>query len=107
MVSIIYAAVGVEFDIPVFITFIITITLLTYPPLFFAFSRTSKFILQCVHWHLDHDDIESAKKLAVSLAYQVWYREWKRNRWFRKFILDHNLHQASDRYARFSFKFET
>jgi len=72
------------------------------PPIFLAFSRTSSFILECVKWYLDHGALEKAESLARTLDYQVWYREWKRNPWFRRFVVESGLVEASARYAKFN-----
>jgi len=67
-----------------------------------GFSRTSSFILECVKWYLDHGEEERAKNLAQVLDYQVWYREWKRNPWFRRFVVESGLVEVSARYAKFN-----
>jgi len=67
-----------------------------------GFSRTSSFILECVKWYLDHGEEKRAKNLAQVLDYQVWYREWKRNPWFRRFVVESGLVEVSARYAKFN-----
>jgi len=67
-----------------------------------GYSRTSSFILECVKWYLDHGEVERAKNLARTLDYQVWYREWKRNPWFRRFVVESGLVETSARYAKFN-----
>ena len=67
-----------------------------------AGSRTSTFILECVRWYLDHGEEDKAKGLARALDYQVWYREWRRNPWFRRFAAESGLLEESARYAKFA-----
>ena len=73
-----------------------------WPPLYFAGRRTSSFILECVKWYLDHDELERAKSFARAVDYQVWYREWKKNPWFRRFVVENGLAETSAKYAKFS-----
>ena len=67
-----------------------------------AYSRTSSFILECVKWYLDHDEVERAKSFARAVDYQVWYREWKKNPWFRRFVVENGLVETSAKYAKFN-----
>lgn len=67
-----------------------------------AGSRTSSFILECVKWYLDHDEVERAKSFARAVDYQVWYREWKKNPWFRRFVVENGLVETSAKYAKFN-----
>ncbi len=67
-----------------------------------AYSRTSSFILECVKWYLDHGELERAKSFAQAVDYQVWYREWKRNPWFRWFVVENGLVETSAKYAKYN-----
>ena len=72
------------------------------PPMEMAASRTSSFILECVKWYLDHGEVEKAKSFARAVDYQVWYREWKRNPWFRRFVVENGLVETSAKYAKYN-----
>ena len=74
----------------------------TLPPMVMAASRTSSFILECVKWYLDHGEAEKAKSFARAVDYQVWYREWKRNPWFRRFVVENGLVETSAKYAKYN-----
>lgn len=67
-----------------------------------AGSRTSSFILECVQYHLEQGEVEKAEVLARVVDYQVWYREWRKNPWFRKFVAENGLLEQSARYAKFN-----
>ena len=93
--------------IPMVWEFLSALMICVSVPLFFSFSRTSTFILQLIRYHLDHDDTEKAKKIAASLSYQVWYREYRRNGWYRSFLEHCGLDSEDTRYAGFKKKYGT
>lgn len=91
----------IPYDIRMEISFIISFMV----PLYFAISvvssRTSKFILEVVEHHLKNNDKKKAEKVALVIDYQVLYREYKRNDWFRIFVLENNLIEKSEIYRKY------
>lgn len=77
-----------------------------YVPIHLVFSKTSRFILEVVQHHLKNDDQDKAEKVALMLDYQLWYREFKRNGWFREFIVNRNIVEKSSRFKRFQERYQ-
>jgi hypothetical protein len=98
---------GLKVAIPMVWEFLSALMLCVSVPMLLGFSRTSTFILQLVRYHLDHDDPERAKKIAASLSYQVWYREYRKNEWYRSFLEQCSLDSEDTRYAGFKKKYGT
>ncbi len=92
---------GVPLQVPPAITFGVTMGLTLAPVFYLAFSKTSRFILENVHCHLEMGELDKALKVALSVDYQVWYREFKKNAWFRDFIKEKGLGGRSARYQKF------
>ena len=67
-------------------------------PFWLVGSLTSRFILQTVRHHLDQGQPELGEKVALLLDYQVWFREFRENEWFRQFLQERNLYDKSARY---------
>ena len=83
-------------------SFGISIMTVTIPPFWITGIRTSAYLLNCIRWHLDHDNEEAAKVLAMTYSHAVMFSSWKKNNWFRAFVLDNGLDLQNARYARFS-----
>lgn len=97
---------GVPFQVPPAISLVGAIMLAIYPPLYVAFSKTSRYILATVRLHLDAGDSDKAIKAALAVDYQFWYREYKKNPWFRNFVQENKLTDRSPRYLKLAGKFE-
>jgi hypothetical protein len=93
---------GLRISVPLGIVFAIALGLSTLPVLFFVYSRTSRFTLECTKCYVAQGERGSAARLARSVDYQIWFREWKRNPWFRRFALESGLIEESPRLARFN-----
>lgn len=67
-------------------------------PFWLVGSLTSRFIIQTVRHHLDQGQPELGEKVALLVDYQVWFREFRENEWFRQFLRERNLYDKSARY---------
>jgi hypothetical protein len=67
-------------------------------PFWLVGSLTSRFILQTVRHHLNQGQPELAEKVALLVDYQVWFREFRENEWFRQFLQERSLYERSVRY---------
>lgn len=80
---------------------VLTFVLCFAGPFWLVGSLTSKFILKTVRHHLEQGQPELGERLALLVDYQVWFREIRRNDWFRQFIQERKLYEKSARYSRF------
>jgi hypothetical protein len=91
---------GIPREPPLALVFVSSVILCTLPPSYFAFSSTSRHILRLVRFYLDNGNLEAAKSLSLGLDYQVWFRDIKKNLWFRSFLIENGLSEKSIRYKR-------
>jgi len=98
---------GSPIQVPPGISFAVTMGIAVTPALYLAFSRTSRFILETIKCHLEAGDSEKAMQAALSVDYQVWFREFKKNAWFRDFVREHKLGERSPRYKKCLDKYGT
>jgi hypothetical protein len=70
-------------------------------PFWLVGSLTSKFIAGTVRHHIEEGKPELGERLALLVNYQVWFREYRRNEWFRRFLQERNLYEKSARYRKF------
>lgn len=73
-------------------------------PFWLVFSMTSRFIVKTVKHHIEQGRPDLGEKVALLVDYQVWYREYKRNEWFRRFLEERKLYDKSERYRKFLLK---
>jgi hypothetical protein len=69
-------------------------------------SRTSRFILQNIRHHLDQGRPDLAEKAALLVDYQIWFRDFQDNEWFRQLLQERNLYDKSARYKKLLNKLE-
>jgi len=99
-------ALGSSLSIPPVLVFVLALAVAVLPPITMSMSKTSRFIVDCIRWYVDRGEDESARKLAASLSQQIWFREWKRNPWFRGFANRSGLLERSARLRRFAKRVE-
>jgi len=67
-----------------------------------AYARTSRFIIECTEAMVKQGKVEAAKAWVRAEERLIWYRHWKRNPWFRRFVAESGLLEVCPRLARFS-----
>ncbi len=93
---------GISLQIPPALSMGLTMVVTLLPVFYLAGSKTSRYIVKTVLHHVEDGNHESAEKAALMVDYQVWFREFRKNEWFRQFLQDQVLYDKSARYRKFS-----
>lgn len=89
------------FEVPLFVGVLGGFLIAVLPAFWLVYGRTSKFLVACVRELALQGKEDKAKRLLLSAANQVWFRDWKRNEWLREFTVANRLEEQNCRLAGF------
>jgi hypothetical protein len=85
-------------DPPLVIVFFTSFSLCVFPPILWGASSGSKYLLALVHYYLESGNKETAIQLADVLAAKLWFRDFKKDEGFRRFVIESGLADRNERY---------